>query len=90
MANQVSDPVASNLRTICEVHREIYDLIHQHHQDSPVYRDIVERLHTAFHMAKRMNAKLRQYKNNYDDAWWEEEAREILKQKLELRQGRKD
>tara|TARA_B100000282_G_C31623131_1_gene440301 strand:- start:378 stop:632 length:255 start_codon:yes stop_codon:yes gene_type:complete len=62
-------------RTICEVHREIYRYVNKMFEDgsldesSHAYIDL--RLKEAFLMAKKMNNKLRQYKHNYDDGWWE-------------------
>jgi hypothetical protein len=76
-------------RTICEVHREIYDLIHLL-PDSEQKNQIEEKLEEAFLMAKKMNAKLRQYKNNYDDGWWERESQEIRDEKYKLRNQRNE
>jgi len=56
-----------NMRTICEVHREIYRELKKRNSDEP----LLEKLEEAFNMAKKMNNKLRQYKHNYDDGWWE-------------------
>ena len=36
-----------------------------------------------------MDGKLRQYKNNYDDGWWERESEAIRSQKHALRNMRK-
>lgn len=33
-----------------------------------------------------MNSKLIQYKHNYDDDWWEQEQKDIAKEKYKLRQ----
>jgi hypothetical protein len=63
------------VRTICEVHREIYREIHNLHHKDQIDKDtcdlIVDKLQEAFNYAKKMNNKLRQYKNNYDAGWWE-------------------
>lgn len=57
-------------RTICEVHREIYrDLKKRGFVDD---HPIVIRLMEAYDMGKKMNNKLRQYRYEYDDGWWEE------------------
>ena len=56
------------LRTICEVHREIYRELRKRNNNDP----LLQKLEEAFDMAKKMNNKLRQYKFNYDDGWWEE------------------
>jgi len=54
-------------RTICEVHRELYREIESRNPNDPLLNKIEE----AFKMGKKMNNKLRQYKFNYDDGWWE-------------------
>lgn len=59
------------IETICDVHRDIY---HRLKKESLTEEDkdfIRERIETAFKMGKSMDAKLRQYKNNYDNGWWE-------------------
>ena len=62
-------------RTICEVHREMYQSInklHEHGKLSENHSEFLKsRIEEAFTMAKKMNNKLRQYKYNYDDDWWE-------------------
>ena len=55
-------------RTICEVHRQIFQELRRRNQLDP----LLELLREAYTMAKKMNNKLRQYKHNYDDGWWEE------------------
>lgn len=73
-------------RTICEVHREIYDIIIKDKTISDeLSNELIELLEDAYVMAKKMNAKLRQYKHNYDDGWWEEQREEILKEKMKKR-----
>lgn len=74
-------------RTICEVHREIYDLIYDL-PETTIKSQVEEKLEEAFLMAKKMNAKLRQYKHNYDDDWWEHESEEIRNEKYTLRSQR--
>jgi len=63
------------VRTICEVHREIYREIHNLNHKDQIDQEtcdlIVGKLQEAFNYAKKMNNKLRQYKNNYDTGWWE-------------------
>ena len=51
-------------RTICEVHRQIWRAA----EGDPHIRALAEE---AYDMAKRMNAKLREYKNDWDAGWWE-------------------
>jgi hypothetical protein len=60
-----------NKETICDVHRDIYQLIRQYDNTDTDITHLKERVETAFKMGKSMDAKLRQYKGNYDDAWWE-------------------
>ena len=55
---------ASSWRTICEVHREIFDLC----AGMP---DVQELVLEAFIMGKKMDAKLREYKYNWDDGLYE-------------------
>ena len=56
------------LRTICEVHREVYRELKSRDEND----FLLEKIEEAFNMAKKMNNKLRQYKHNYDKGWWEE------------------
>ena len=53
---------ASSWRTICEVHRDIYDAT----QDEKI-RDLVLE---AFVMGKKMDAKLREYKADWDAGFY--------------------
>lgn len=82
--------IINDKRTICEVHREIYDLVCDHMPDSKDKETIENKLEEAFNMAKKMEKKLRQYKFNYDDGWWEIESEKIRNEKFELRRSRKD
>jgi hypothetical protein len=50
---------ASSWRTICEVHRDIYDLC----SDRPEIQELVIE---AFILGKKMDAKLREYKADWD------------------------
>jgi len=79
---------AGNKRSICEVHRELYDLAHAHLRDPYTLQIFTEKLEEAYAMAKKMQAKLRQYKENYDEGWWERQREEIVKDKRALREGR--
>lgn len=67
----VKDPVVSKFRTICEVHRELYEKIIGSNLNKEEKNKMVNLLEEAYEMGKKMNNKLRQYKFNYDDAWWE-------------------
>lgn len=64
---------ATLLRTICEVHREIYDCVYF---DEPKEKS-VEKLQEAFAMATKLVNKLVQYKHGYtDDHFGENKNRE--------------
>jgi len=68
----VSNPVAAKQTTICEKHREIYDLVQGLGSIQDSERSILlDRLSEAFDMGKRMNRKLRKYAKNYDEGMWE-------------------
>ena len=67
----IKDKRISEFRTICQVHRDIYDLLLNENIDSDVANKLIDLLDDAYIMAKKMNNKLRQYKHNYDDDWWE-------------------
>jgi hypothetical protein len=54
---------ASSFRTICEVHREIYDAT-----DDQRIRDLVI---DAFIMGKKMDDKLKSYKQDWDAGFYE-------------------
>lgn len=74
-------------RTICEVHREMYDIACA--LPEPARQQLIDKLEEAYTMAKKMQAKLRQYRHNYDEGWWERQKEEIVKEKLALRAKRK-
>ena len=63
------------VRTICEVHREVYREIHTLYESGAFgqedYDFLTSRLEEAFNYAKKMNNKLKQYKHNYDEGWWQ-------------------
>ena len=75
-----------NLRTICEVHRDMYDMLYELTDDRS--EELKELIEEAYILAKKMDAKLRQYKNNYDDDWWKKERAEAMTKKIELRKLR--
>jgi len=75
-------------RTICEVHREIYDILLANHSRSKNFKVLEEKLEESYCMAKRMDNKLRQYKHNYDDGWWERSTAEAVKKTLKRRNRR--
>jgi hypothetical protein len=76
-----------NKRSICEVHRELYDLAYAN-LNGPALQAFTDKLEEAYAMAKKMQAKLRQYKEGYDEGWWERQKEEIVKDKRALREGR--
>jgi len=60
---------ASSFRTICEVHREIYDLCESlPDKEKMALRSLVIE---AFVMGKRMDGKLREYKSDWDSGFYE-------------------
>lgn len=73
-------------RTICEVLREIYDIVYD--SEDPSREEIMELLNESYVYGKKMDAKLRQYKNGYDQDWWEKESIEVRQAKLERRKNR--
>ena len=61
-----------SVETICDVHRDMYHCLRKNFDiDSNEIQFLLERIETAFKMGKSMNTKLVQYKNNYDDGWWD-------------------
>lgn len=69
--SSVKDKRVSSKITICEVHRELYDRIMDSNMDDDLANQLITLLEDAYIMAKKMNNKLVQYKNNWDDEWWE-------------------
>lgn len=55
---------ASSFRTICEVHREIYEAVGT---DERIRELVID----AFIMAKRMDEKLKAYKADWDSGFYE-------------------
>lgn len=60
---------ASSFRTICEVHREIYDAAET--LPEPQKSEIQNKILEAFIMGKKMDAKLREYKADWDAGFYE-------------------
>ena len=52
--------------TICDVHRDMYQILKQHDPEDESVKELMAKLEQAFKMAKSMNAKLTQYKHDYD------------------------
>lgn len=84
----VNAPFAHKRRTICEVHREIYDILYDRFRDSEHFGQIADLLQESYVMAKKMDAKLLQYKRDYSIEWYEEQKDEIVMEKLASRKAR--
>jgi hypothetical protein len=54
-------------QTVCELHRRIYRELVARNANDP----LIPLLQQAFDMAKKMGNKLRKYKYDYDEGWWE-------------------
>lgn len=65
MANIQENPHSK--QTVCEIHRRIYRELVARDPHDP----LLPLLQRAFDMAKRMGNKLRRYKYDYDEGWWE-------------------
>jgi len=76
----VKNPRTSPHRTICEVHREMYEVfLNDPTVDVDFSNKMIDLIEEAYIMAKKMNAKLSQYKNNWDESFWEKQRAEIIK-----------
>lgn len=78
-------------RTICEVHRELYDHVVVELQDRPELRDKLEGLvEEAYVMGIKMSRKLREYNHNtYLEALPNdiEAVRQLRQRRIELTKG---
>jgi len=74
----------SSKRTICEVHREIYDILLTV-EENDKSREAIKLIEEAFVMAKKMNNKLFEYKKNWDVGFFKKESKENKKIKKEIR-----
>ena len=68
LLNQLLCRVAHN-RTVCEVMREIWDISEV--LDEDLKEEMQKRILIAYTMVKKMNRKLREYKHDWDDQFWE-------------------
>jgi hypothetical protein len=59
---------ASKLRTICEVIREVNDIL----QNKEIHKEILPKLIEIEYMAKKMEKKLLEYNRNGFPDWWKE------------------
>lgn len=75
-------------RTICEVHREMYDIVLADVLEKNIKEQLISRLEESYSMGKKMSLKLQQYKFNYDENWWEKESKLLKTQKHLLRSER--
>jgi hypothetical protein len=88
MSHPLKNGYVCGFRTICEVHREMYDIVIEKGYKGnlmPSDEKLIQLLKESFVMAKKMNNKLRQYKFNYDDGWWERTNKADFKEKLDRR-----
>lgn len=68
---QEMDHNVCHKRTICEVLRESWELARIVPEED-IRKELKARLLTAYDMAKRMNRKLREYKHNWDENFWQD------------------
>jgi GH35 family endo-1,4-beta-xylanase len=62
--------------TICDIHRLIYHKILSKPEtlvEKDVQAEVIQLLEQAFVIAKKTDARLRMYKHDFDEGWWEEE-----------------
>jgi len=62
---------ASFRRTLCEVLREIWDIIDVVKEED-LRQELQARIVVAYDMGKRMSRKLREYKHGWDEGFWED------------------
>jgi hypothetical protein len=79
----------SPFRTICEVHREIYDILHPL-REKPKFAKAITLLEEAYLMAKKMNDKLFEYKKDWDAGFFKEQDPVKREAKSKLRRSRKN
>ena len=74
--NPRSEKARLDKETICDVHRDVYQTVLKSTSMTSIEKEFIKsRIEVAFKMGKSMDAKLRQYKNNYDEDWWIKEKR---------------
>lgn len=79
--------VTGSKRTICEVHRCLYDDI-EALPEGPAKERMVQHVEEAFLLGKKMDAKLRQYQGKHPDWWYEQEKPDLISARQELRSQR--
>jgi len=67
MEPDVKRPARSDFRTICEVHRQLYVAVIMR---KPT-KEIVKLIEEAYGLGKKMDKKLREYKKDYDEGFWQ-------------------
>jgi len=77
----------SNKRTICEVHREIYDILLDL-PDGEKKEQAIDLIEEAFKMAKSMNRKLFEYKSDWDKGVYKKQSKAAIKRKKTKRKRR--
>jgi len=70
MGRSVKDKTINKKRSICEVHRQIYDAVNDAAISDEEKEKIVDLLEEAYTYGKKMDLKLQQYKHNWSDGWW--------------------
>ena len=60
----------NRLRTVCEVIRELNDVINTEKIDNKTKNRLTEKTQEIYGMVKRMNKKLVEYKEGYDKGWY--------------------
>src|SRR6056300_567245 len=68
-------------KTICEVHKEMYDIISKFPNDNDKII-LMEKLQEAFLMAKKINIRLHKHTFNHSDDWYEKQYEAIHYEKI--------
>ena len=78
-------------RTICELHRELYDLcvVELHDKDPELMMKMIKVLEDAFIMGVKMNKKLIKYKLGCSSKWEQKEFKNEKINKKKIRERRK-
>jgi len=78
-------------RTICELHRELYDLcvLHLHDKDPELMYKMIKTLEDAFIMGVKMNRKLVRHKLGSSSKWGQKEFRHDGVNRKEIAQRRR-
>ena len=72
-------------RTICEVHREIYDLLILNFKNQEITSSIIKLLEEAFILGLKMNSKLIEYKCGNDE--WSEDNKN--KEEIQIQRNKR-